>query len=194
MHKKGIELSVNFIVMMILTIVVFSFGIKFAYDVYHRSVTISENMDKQTQEKIKGMLFEGQIVAIPENTKSIKILGTDYFGLGILNQLGEKRNFKFFIKWDTAVDPNGNKFEPEITNIEASDWTTKDESRVYEIKDNGFELVTIDFTPPAGTKKGTYVFNVNVCYDVSSGATNDKCPQSYPYLYDYTHQIRIEVI
>jgi len=191
------ELSINFIVMLILTIAVFSFGIKFAYDIFTRSQNYAAEIDENTRNQIEAKLYEGSIISIPINEKTIKIKGTDVFGLGILNQLGDTKNFVVFITFSgTAVDPNGNALD--VGTIDITKWTTMSKSRVYEIKNNGFEIINILFSPPVGTKKGTYVFNVNVCYDISSGTVNDKCSVhesgAYPYLYDYTHQIRIEVI
>ncbi len=184
--KKGFELSVSFLVMLIITIVVFGLGIRFAYNLFSKSHETIEAFDEQTQRQIENSLYAGNIVAIPSNQKEISIGKTEAFGLGILNQLGEKKYFKVFIGFSTAVDEHGDKFEDYILDeVNVEDWTFK-ESRAYELDDNEHEIIPLSFTVPLGTKKGTYVFNVEVYYSNNENVGRNN-------LYDAVHQIRIIV-
>jgi len=186
--KKGFELSVNFIVILIISIVVFGFGLRFAYTMFssaHETVAI---FDEQMQKEVENSLYQGNIVAIPVNQKEMRIRDTETFGLGILNQLGETKYFKVFIDFATAVDEHGEVFSEDIlNNVNVEDWTFE-ESPVYQLKDNEHKIMPLAFSVPLGTKKGTYVFNVGVYHSDSEdvGKTEDN-------LYDTIHQIRIIV-
>jgi len=184
--KKGFELSINFIVILIITIVVFGLGIRFAYNLFKSAHETVEEFDEQTKAEIERSLYQGNIVAIPINQKELRVRDAETFGLGILNQLGETKFFKVYIEFATAVDEYGDPFSQSILdNVETEEWTFE-ESRVYEIEDNGREIIPLAFHVPSGTKYGTYVFNVGVYFGdiVDVGKDN---------LYDTIHQIRITV-
>jgi len=194
MKKRAFELSIGFIVMLILTIIVFSFGIKFVYDLVNRSTSVVEEFDEQTKKEIENMLYQGNIVAIPINQKEAGVKDSAVFGLGILNQLGKETDFKVYIRFATAVTAN----EEELLDIDVTEWTFE-EYAVQTIKDNEHKIIPLAFEVPGGTSRGTYVFNVNVCYDDEDDGNNNqeiidnKCSSLYPDLYDYTHQVTIVV-
>ncbi len=186
--KKGFQVSIGFLVILIITIVVFAMGIRFAYTLFSKAHETVEKFDEQTQAEIERSLYQGNIVAIPVNNKEIKVGKTETFGLGILNQLAEEKKFKIFIDFDTAVDEHGDAFSSAILdNIEVEDWTFA-ESRIYTIANNGREIIPLSFTVPFETEYGIYVFNVAVYYGDNEAELNSK-----ENLYDTVHQIRITV-
>lgn len=198
MDKRGFELSVSFIVILIITLVVFAFGIRFAYTLFNKSEELVKQFDEQTEREIEQILFAGNIVAIPHDVKETNTRQTVYFALGILNELNTAEgyvDFKPHIRFATAVDIHGEEIDAPIS---ASDWTL-DEYPAQKIKTNEHKIIGLAFRPPGSTIKGTYAFNVNVCYNDDNPANNDpeivsaKCSDSYPDLYDYTHPINIIV-
>ena len=68
-NRKGIELSINFIVMLILALAVFSGGIMFATKFFGHAEKVRASMDAQTEKQIEKLLDSGSPVVIPINTK-----------------------------------------------------------------------------------------------------------------------------
>jgi len=192
MKKRAFELSISFIVMLILTIIVFGFGIKFVYNLSHRSTSLVDQLSEETKDDIENMLYLGKIVAIPINEKEINVGESAVLGIGILNQLGKKEDFKIYVAFATGIDADEN----EITSIDISEWTFE-KYATQAIKENEHKIIPLAFQVPKGSNKGTYIFNVNVCYDDDNPANDipeviqKKCSAEYPDLYDYTHQITL---
>lgn len=111
MNKKGIELSVNFIVMMILAIVVFGFGIKFAKDIFVKSNEMADltykDIDRQMQEI---SCATAERVCLPSQTKTIEGGKPAIFGMVIENVLDDGDN-NFFIEVSPAEQNDAGKFD-----------------------------------------------------------------------------------
>lgn len=185
--KKGFELSITFLVMLIIAIVVFALGIRFAYNLFKIAPELIDPvLEPQLEEEVTRCLGSGNIVCIPKNQKEIAIKKTEIFGLGILNQMGEEMYFKVFTDFATAVDEHGDVFDDDVlNNIDVTQWTFA-KSSAYKLNNNEQEILPLAFEVPLGTKKGTYVFNVGVYYSDSEDVEQDN-------LYDTVHQIRIIV-
>jgi hypothetical protein len=173
MNKKALELSINFIVMLIITIVVFSLGIIFLRNIFTIADDTEAQFTAQMERELEDAMFRGERVAIPINYAEMRVGDTKTFGLGILNQLGEEKQFEVNIEFDTSV--------PDSLQ-DTSEWTFEElpTDGYFNIKNNEFEKIALLFKVPGGTSPGTYIFNVNVYYDDTK--------------YDTTHQIRIKVL
>ncbi len=85
-NKRGIELSINFIVMLMLALATFSGGLVFASKFFGHAEKVRGTLDAQTEKQIEKLLDSGSPVVIPINTKEIfrKKFGT--FAIGVLAQ------------------------------------------------------------------------------------------------------------
>ena len=189
------ELSINFIVTLIITIVVFALGIVFVQKIFKVADDAVEPLDEQTEMQLDNALARGEIVALPSNYKEIKrgskeVLG---FGLGISNQLQTAKDFEVLVKLSTAVDEYGNVFSD--LDMDAGSWGTFAKPHTYSIENNGIKKIPLSFKLPRGTDKGTYVFNLYVCYGGDPENYNEICNEiDAPNLYDIAPQIRIKVV
>ncbi|MDP2750524.1 MAG: hypothetical protein Q8O89_06860 [Nanoarchaeota archaeon] len=95
-NKRAIELSVNFIVVLILAIVTFSLAIGLTYNMFSKAYKLKADIDSDTKSQILSLLDSGEKVAIPANRASIQSGKNEVFGLGILNI--EKTSSDFFIE------------------------------------------------------------------------------------------------
>lgn len=84
-NKKAMELSINFIVMLVLAIVTFSLAIYLTYSIFAKSYQFKSDVDAQTKAQIRNLLDSGEKVAIPVGTLDIRNGKGDVFGLGIIN-------------------------------------------------------------------------------------------------------------
>jgi hypothetical protein len=194
MNKRAMELSANFLVVMILSIVIFSSGIYIATKIFDAAGNKQLNIDLETQRQIERLMFDGSRVAIPFNTKKAKNGDLPLFGIGILNVLGEQSDFTIKVEFSKAIDKNNQ----EITDLDPhpNDWViSASKENVIDdlpltidpflILNNAQKITTIGIelnkVPP-----GTYIYNVDVnCQSPSPDCTGK---------YDNTHKIRVEVI
>ncbi len=99
--KKAMELSINFIVMLIIAMALFSFGIWFAYKFFGGAEKMRTDLDEQTQQQIENLLMQGnERVVIPFNSKTLDKGNSAIFGVGILNVIGETHTFTMQITKD----------------------------------------------------------------------------------------------
>ncbi len=195
MNNKGIELSVNFIVMLILAIVVFAFGLIFAGRLLGGSREVIKNLPEMEQAILENCINNGQPVCLVKNRKEISHGENDVFGLAILNNLGTSGEFKVFLDISTAIDTDNNPIDPASITVE--DWTFTTYGP-KTIANNEHEKIPVPFFVPRGTELGQYVFNVNVCYDDGDAGTSDpdQCENydaNFPDLYEATHKIYVTV-
>ncbi|MEM3373608.1 MAG: hypothetical protein QW757_03530 [Candidatus Woesearchaeota archaeon] len=189
MKKKGaIEFSVNFIIGLIVGILMFSLGLIFLFNIL-KSTEIKPGILPSNFDRLAQNCIDNQIrLCLPESYKEGYIGKTYTFGLVIYNTMGEEKKFKPYVNFAVAELKDG-----DILNSLNKKWTF-DSFREITLKDNEHYILKIPFKIPSGTKKGTYVFNVNVCFDSDVNRDQNKCPDNaYPSLYDSTEQIRIEV-
>ena len=152
--KKGIQLSMNFLVTIIIAIVILVLGILVLRQFIGGAEELKTDLDERTEAQLSNLLSAGQQVAVTFNTQTIKRGKSHLFGLGILN-IGD--------------DPP-NSFEISLTfkNTDApapygdpGDWTRyNSESFSIERSEQHSEPVLIQVADDAPS--GTYIFDVAV--------------------------------
>jgi hypothetical protein len=181
MHKRGFEFSVGIIVLLILSILIFSLSLYFLFKWFGSAQELKAEIDKQTHEQIITALKSGnQLVAIPlaiaQTTRGSPVT----FGVGIRNIAAEKQ-FSMAATFSGAYLPNGNAICTSSDSCAAyieEHWlgnfaTTptfnlkKNEEKVLPV------LVKSDLNVDSGrtTPKGDYTFNVCV-YDAPLRSDN----------------------
>ena len=94
MNKKGIELSVNFLVTIIIALVIFGFGVKFVYNLASGASEMESLTTDDLDERIGDLLCESaDKVCIGVNRKVIPRGEFDVFGIKVINVV-EKIDFK----------------------------------------------------------------------------------------------------
>jgi hypothetical protein len=94
-HKKGaIELSVNFIIVIVISIVIVAGGFVIFYNLKNKAVDFVTTVDIQTQERLKAMMMSDNIdVVVYPQDLSIDNGKKALVSFGITNTLNEKQNF-----------------------------------------------------------------------------------------------------
>ncbi len=157
-RKAGIELSINFIVMLIIAIVVFSFGVKFVYDIVTEADDLASITQSQLEQKMESIMCDSsQRVCIGRTTKEVRPGRVDIFTLGILNTYNTKTTFNIQVYAPSGA-PTG--------------LVWRDPAPV-EINPNTQERVPIAVQVPRGANRGDrFVLNVKV--------TSPQIPQHPP--------------
>lgn len=185
MNKKAIELSVNFIVMVIIAIVIFGFGLYLAFSLVSSAEKTKSQLDQETILLIENMLDTGEKVVLPFDKKTIKKGQGDVFGYGIRNiktEGGSSDTFYIEVNFEAALD-SGCKESKDPQPI-AEEIPQHQSSFELEVEKNEKKADSIPFLVPHKTSPGCYVYNLRVYENAS--LTNQ-------YQYDFTKQIKIVV-
>lgn len=165
-NRRGIELSINFIVMLVLAIAVFAGGLVFASKFFRHAEKVRGNLDSQTERQIEKLLDSGAPVVMPISTKEVFRNEFETFGLGILARFSGK--YKVSIEFDQAF----RKDKSQITNIYAQDWIQLPSSEV-KLKKNEKGKFLIGVQVPKNAEKGTYIFRISVAYEDPENPVNN---------------------
>lgn len=168
MNKKGLELSVNFIVMLILAVVVFGFGLYFIGKLFAETGEIQRELDRDTEKNIERMLDRGEMAAFPITSKEIKHTEVAIFGLGVMNVNDAPTEFNVEIECTAAIDKR--EEEIKINGCTPGAWTfdyDKFTVNIFEIapfrlEKNEKKIIPIAIQVPKGKQDGTYGFTVTV--------------------------------
>ncbi|MFH0875210.1 MAG: hypothetical protein V1859_04685 [archaeon] len=198
--KKGIELTVNFLVMLVLAIVMFGFGLFFLAKVVGIGGDVGKGLPKIEDTMLDSCL-----------QKSTDCLSTKQFelppgktavsGIGIKNIKGATYSFKVFVTLTKAIDEQGNEIPPPSTtwHDETNKWAFTS-SAEYSIKNKEISKVPVSIKVPYGRKDGTYVFDVQVCgktadnvIGLDNSCTGALAAGDYTRRYGSLHKIYVTV-
>ncbi len=167
-------MSVNFLVIIILSIAMFGFGIYFTKQIFTKSNEMSLKIDQDTNQKMEELLNDGSRVVIAFQTKTIRRGSLGVFGIGVLNMNTTDVYFKI-----------GNP-SSSYTNTLTIQGFSKEGTPIADPEnflDVNFNNEAILLTPLQTTKfaigvavkngapSGTYVLDVGVGYGISVGDT-----------------------
>lgn len=202
--KASLELSVNFLVILIISIVVFGFGIYFLTKMGESATKMGEQINRETDLQIQALLDSGeQIIIYPEQLE-LKRGRVGVIGVGILNTLREsERQFKIEIMPAAYInteqeyhdcllgDPPGYTIDWSCPS--PSDTWTYEEFPMVIIKRNENKKISIPITVPGRASSGTYIFDVYVCHgDTNLPAMSCSPSNAYPETGGYL-KFRIKV-
>ncbi|MFQ5474722.1 MAG: hypothetical protein ACE5DM_02700 [Candidatus Nanoarchaeia archaeon] len=161
MDKKAIQLSINFIVMLILGISMFAMGLVFVNKFFSGAKDIKGSMDAQTDRQIEAMLDSGSSFVIPIHSKIVHRKEYATYGVGIFNDgRSESTQFAIELKFESAFDKRNmplcsggcsENAKPIIKPGLIQDATIQ-KGEKYKF------LIVADV--PAKTQSGTYIYTV----------------------------------
>src|SRR3989338_6404086 len=159
-NKKAIELSLNFMVILIISIIIFGFGVRFISRLSSEAIDLTRITEEELDERIGNLVCEGSDrVCIGIDRKTIKRTKFDVFGLKILNVLDNPR-FDIVVSRPT---PSGYTKSKAAIQTDGLIWNPKSRS-VFIEKDEENNL-GIGVKVPADAVSGTYIFNVEIKTD-----------------------------
>lgn len=173
MNKKGVELSVNFLVVLIISIAVIGFGIKFVYNLVGETQKLEQVSGEQLDAKIGNLICADEDkVCIGKDIKKIPRGKVDVFGLRILNtdfqndpNTGAAKIFT--VKIEECQHSTGSS----KSDCDSSDSATKkintlpqwpSGTRTIPVKFKEEAKIAIGAEVPKNAVSGTYIIDVNV--------------------------------
>jgi len=168
MRKKGIEIGINFLVVIIISLVVFITGLVFAFNFFGKAQTYQNQVDQNTRREIENTIINqgNRVAAYP--TQIELFAGKDEtIGLGVFS-IGFTASTDFtldvscdkFIKTDQSEgDYLATSACPKIQILYAP--------KTVAINPNGDNVYAI-YIKNTGAQQGTYIINGRVTYKDSN--------------------------
>lgn len=166
MHKKAIELSINFIVIMIFSIAILSSSFLLVNQFFGKAEAMKARLDSDTESKIRSMLVSGERVAIPVQSQEIGLGKPVTFAIGISNILrddnGPINTFTIGIEPCSAVGDH----TPPLPALEVI------YSPTIDIKKNDNQIALFVVNTKGGERLVTYKCDVTVKYTYTDPITH----------------------
>ena len=170
--NAAVELSVNFLVVIIITIVIFGFGIKFVYDLYSKADSLQGMTESEVDEKIGNLACDtSDIVCISADKKIIKKGSHDFFGVKIVNILDTPE----FVVTVTKADPPGFKKDKSPILLADDHLILNWKTRALSIPKNEERTIGVGVQVPKDAVTGTYIFNIRI--ETKLGASYSRIQQ-----------------
>lgn len=183
--KKGIELSVNFLVTFIIAIVLFSMGIVFAKRLFGGAQDITQLSQEQLDKKIEELFCTGtELVCLNTNSRTIKRGDQYILGVNVVNGLPNSVNFKLDIVNSKAFDKENTPIFDKLASPPQNPTPGQDldifpDSKEFIINPNQQERTGVMITTHSSNPPGRYIVDIVVQYDDGSGFKPYGDPQKF---------------
>jgi len=153
------ELSINFIVMLIIALAVFGMGLTLFRKFFIQAEDIQENLDLQTEEELKQIMMSSpdQVVIYPTKLTVRKGKG-GVFGIGVLNIGAADNVFTISTTFDNSscYNKDGTKMECDGTEIKVVPQINR------TIKSNERQIIEVPVRTNNQISSGKYAVKVVV--------------------------------
>jgi len=165
--NKGLELSINFIVVLIFSILILSMGIFLFTQIFEEGGDLTKQFSEQTQKEINSLLEDKKdLIALPNVVSTLKKGETAHFPIGIkgdTERCGETKSADFNLKLELVqIEENNDVRLP--TNDEralSNNWYFDYDE--FTINNNEKWSDDIPIRAGDGAVEGnTYVFDVDI--------------------------------
>jgi hypothetical protein len=159
MKKKGFELSINFLVALIITLVVFMFAVSFAYKFFGKSEELQAKIDQRTKAELQTLIAsQGMKVAIYPTQIETTRGKTVTLGVGILNVVGSETEFDVTMACTKFISESNVIQQPCPQGIKSIIQPS------IVIKNNKDGTVAGAISTNSSAPLGTYIFDITVKY------------------------------
>ena len=166
----------NFLVIIIISLVVFGFGLKFIYDLGARATELERMSSQQLDERIGSLLCESEKVCLGVDRKTVKRGDIAVFGLKIINVL-DSQPFSVIVDLSAGFDKDDNPIDP--VNILDYLFYRPNTLQIINLNRNEERNKGIGVEVQKIAVSGTYIFDVAVCYSdgdlINNLPDGDKC-------------------
>ena len=165
MQKRGaIELSMNVLVIIILSLVILAGGITLLYKFIGGAEDVKQVLDERTNDELERLLVDqGKQVALPLHTASVLRGESHVFGIGILNVGRSGTEFKLDIHLAKVIDEQERDLTAQIDKAAVERWLLyKTTSIILDENEHTKESILVKVA--ADAFKGQYIFDAKVVY------------------------------
>lgn len=201
--KRAFQLSATFLVILIITIVIFTGAIYFTKKFFSTAEEMRATVDEQTEAEIEELLYQqGSIVAIPVFKKTLHRGEQETFGVGVRNILEKEENFYVIVSFKNAFTPSEEIMSGPDMNFINTKWLLYDPGP-YKVEHNKLEIIPVlanadlRMAESTNTEPGVYSFNVCIFTGIIPSGFDCSNPQrALPdnVYSDKIYKIYVEVI
>ncbi len=160
--KAAIELSMNFLVMIIISLVILAGGIALLYKFIGGAEDIKSQLDQRTSEELERLLVgQGKKVALPLHVADVARGETHVFGLGIMNLMESSEDFYVKAEIDTVVDEVNKDITASMDKTKINQWVLYN-TEAIKIEPGNYDKETLLVNVPKDAVKGQYIFSAKV--------------------------------
>lgn len=161
MNKRGLELSINFIIILILAVVTLFMGIVIFRIMFAGGTQVEKDVSDRTKQEINKLLMRGEEnVVLPEFYRQMSIGEVHAFGLGVRNT-GPTGEFTVYITPKNWALNNLNT-KAGGPGADTRGWYFEKQGP-YQIGNNALQVISVPIQVKSNAQKSwTYVFNVEV--------------------------------
>ena len=185
MKKQAVELSINFFVIIMISLVVFAIGLVFLRKIIFNTEPLIFNINQEIDKKLRNMLMGNQRVAVYPSMIELHRGKKQIIGVGILNTDALKTQFILNVRCKSFVHLDG----VEVA-CPANALNIVYDSSNFEVKNNKKVTMGVAVQVERGAEKGTYLLEVTAC---SSNVITSCSGSSDPNMY-YNPQILSVVV
>jgi hypothetical protein len=175
MNKRGaLELSANFLVIMILSVVMFGFGLYFTYKIFDASNQRTVEIDQATEQRMEELFNDGSRIVIPFQTKTIRRGSVGVYAVGVLNTLDSGGDTVFTINPEQQLGLCGTLQCPtagyDKDGQQLSDTDMQKVQILYKnpyqitLKKNQRQKFALGVDVANDAKSGTYIVDFSITY------------------------------
>lgn len=156
-NKKAIELSLNFLVILIISIIVFGFGVRFLFNLFSSAMDVIKLTEDEIDRQLGDLVCQGnERICIGFDRKTISKGRSDILGIKIINIL-DSQNFDVVV---SQSDPIG--YKNDKTPISKSRIQLNPTIRSKYILKNEEDKLGFQIIVPSNAISGTYIFEVQI--------------------------------
>ncbi len=178
MNKKAaIELSVNMIVITVLSLVVLGIGFYLVTNIFTTATEYKEKLDEQTKNNILTVLKQsGELISLPITKYTVERGDVETIGVGIFNNAGATQTFSIAVECTEALDPEENELCAKTQGISCdseaagycSTWITRGtEEKTVKNRESFVEELFVIM--PEDAPSGIFGYTFKVCTGNSCG-------------------------
>lgn len=163
MNKKAaLELPVNMLVVVIISIVILASGITLMYKFIDSAGDFKAKIDAKTDAELERLLVDqGQKVALPLYTATVERGGTHVFGIGILNIIEETMQFRVEVELSKVVDVQEQDITASVDKAAVEQWLLYD-FELFSLQQNENKKIALSVNVDDAALPAQYIFNAKV--------------------------------
>lgn len=163
MHKKGaLELPVNMLVVIIISLVILASGITLLYKFIGGAEEFKRDIDAKTDAELERLLVDqGQKVALPLYTATVERGENHVFGIGILNIREETNTFRVRVELSKVVDAQEQDITASVDKAAVEEWLLYD-VELFSLEQNENHKQAISVNVDDAALPAQYIFNAKV--------------------------------
>lgn len=168
-RKKGIELSITTLVVIIISIIILIYSIYLIYNIMTQASIIEKDIEQRSQKEIELVMKDPrEIISIPFAERNGKIKAQNTFLIGIRNLFESTSDFSAIISFDTATDKSGRVIDIDKDFIEKEWLGNYRLLNTQKIESLDYKQLKLIIKPSdrvsnkKNTPNGDYVFNICV--------------------------------